>query len=178
MGRGAWRRTRSGGGRSRGRPSPAGEQKKPGNSVRFNQPVRCLGAWAGCAEHSFGGAPVHATERKQHFVVGVKSEPAVEMGCTPPGVCGDVFFPFCFHLSVTLWLLENPVAQRQCLALLLLLLRACSQEGEARLWSRPCSCPRVAWAVGLDCESGFPERDLQRTHPPHTPCWCVIAAGD
>lgn len=66
---------------------------------------------------------MRATERKQHFVAGVtRNEPAVEMGCTPPGVCEDVFFPFCFHLIVTLWLLENLVAQRQCLALLLLLL--------------------------------------------------------
>lgn len=110
---GAWRRAQSGGGRSRGSLPLAGVQKKSSNSVRFNQPVRCRGAWTGCAERSFGWAPVRATERKQHFVAaGTGSEPAVETGCTPPGVCEDVFFPFCFRLSVTLWLLENPVAQK------------------------------------------------------------------
>lgn len=57
------------------------------------------------------------------------------------------------------WLLENPVAQRQCLALLFLLLRACSQEGEASADPGPAAAHRVVWAGGLDCEPGFPELD-------------------
>lgn len=80
----------------------------------------------------------------------------METGCTPPGACEDLFFPFCFHLSMTLWLLENAVAQKECLALLFLLLWAGSQEGEARLWSWPCSCPWGGVGSGMGLQAWVP----------------------